>query len=114
LELSPRWVVDVSDDIASFDVRKETADSTESFLPVGKITSNYLSMSLNKYKQNEKNIVEYNRNSTEIDSNKLYLFKNAIIKPYISIKNVNSYEKIYQGVFYMHSWNVSEFGEAEI
>ena len=114
LELSPRWVVDVSDDISSFDVRKETADSTESFLPVGKITSNYLSMFLNKYKQNEKNIVEYNRNSTEIDSNKLYLFKNAIIKPYISIKNANSYEKIYQGAFYMHSWNVSEFGEAEI
>jgi hypothetical protein len=110
-ELSPRWIIDVTQDVVSFEVNKET--DQEGFLPVGTITSNYLSISLNKFKQNEKNIVEYNRSSS-IDSSKLYLFKNAVIKPYINIKNLQQDNKIYQGVFYMHSWQISEFGQAEV
>lgn len=110
-ELSPRWEVDVTDSVVSFEVNKET--DQEGLLPVGIITSNLLSISLNKFNQDEKNIVEYNRSSS-IDSTKLYLFKNAIIKPYINIKNNSDDNKIYQGIFYMHSWQVSEFGETEI
>lgn len=113
VELSPRWVIDITQDIISFNITKETGDNYGSFLPVGKITSNYLSISINKFKQNEKNIVEYNRESS-IDNSKLYLFKNAIIKPYISIKKNTEYEKVYQGTYYMHSWNISEFGDAEV
>ena len=110
-ELSPKWVVDVTQDLVSFDVNKET--DQEGFLPVGTLTSNMLSISLNKFKQNEKNIIEYNR-AGQIDITKLYLFKNAIIKPYINIKTGSDDNKIYQGVFYMHSWQISEFGQTEI
>ena len=111
LELSPRWVVDVSSSVVSFDITKETGQ--EGFLPVGTLTSNYLSIELNKFEQDKKNIVEYNRTSS-IDNTKIYLFKNAIISPYINIKNGSTNEKIHQGSFYMHSWQVSEFGEASI
>jgi len=111
LELSPKWVLDVTQDVVSFEVNKET--DQEGFLPVGTITANMLSISLNKFKQNEKNIVEYNR-SGSIDNTKLYLFKNAVIRPYINIKNGQDDNKIYQGHFYMHSWQISEFGQAEI
>lgn len=110
-ELSPKWIVDVTQDLVSFSINKET--DQEGFLPVGTVTSNLLSISLNKFKQNEKNILEYNR-SGQIDNAKLYLFKNAIIKPYINIKDGAVENKIYQGVFYMHSWQVSEFGQTEI
>lgn len=110
-ELSPKWVVDVTQDLVSFNISKET--DQEGFLPVGTVTSNLLSVSLNKFKQNEKNIVEYNR-SSQIDNTKLYLFKNSIIRPYINIKDGSTDNKIYQGTFYMHSWQVSEFGQTEI
>lgn len=110
-ELSPKWVVDVTQDLVSFNISKET--DQEGFLPVGTVTSNLLSMSLNKFKQNEKNIIEYNR-SSQIDNTKLYLFKNSIIRPYINIKDGSTDNKIYQGTFYMHSWQVSEFGQTEI
>lgn len=110
-ELSPKWVVDATQDLVSFNISKET--DQEGFLPVGTVTSNLLSMSLNKFKQNEKNIIEYNR-SNQIDNTKLYLFKNSIIKPYINIKDGSTDNKIYQGTFYMHSWQVSEFGQTEI
>lgn len=110
-ELGPKWVVDVTQDLVSFNISKET--DQEGFLPVGTVTSNLLSVSLNKFKQNEKNIVEYNR-SSQIDNTKLYLFKNSIIRPYINIKDGSTDNKIYQGTFYMHSWQVSEFGQTEI
>jgi hypothetical protein len=110
-ELSPKWVLDITDDVVSFEVNKET--DQEGFLPVGTITSNLLSISLNRFKQNEKNIIEYNRSSS-IDNTKLYLFKNAIVKPYINIKNNSDNNRVYQGIFYMHSWQVSEFGQTEI
>ena len=88
-------------------------DSSESLLPVGKLTANTLSLNINKYQQDIKNIFEYNRDS-EIDNNKIYLYKNAIIYPYVNIKDENTDNKIYQGTFYMHSWDISEFGSAQI
>ena len=113
LELSPRWVVDISSDVQSFAITKETGADENVLLPIGTITSNSMSLSMSKYKQNEKVILEYNRN-TDIDSEKIYLFKNTIIKPYISIIDQGVSSKIQQGTFYMHSWTVTEFGETEI
>lgn len=113
LELSPRWVIDISSDLQSFAITKETGADENVLLPVGTITSNSMSMSLNKYKQGEKLIVEYNRNM-DIDIDNLYLFKNTVIRPYINIIDSSVNNKIYQGTFYMHSWTISEFGEAEL
>jgi hypothetical protein len=42
------------------------------------------------------------------------LFKNAIIRPHINIGDGSSVQKVPQGVFYVTSWSLSEFGEASI
>lgn len=113
LELSPRWVVDVSNDLESFSIIKETGADETVLMPVGTLTANSLNISLNRYKQNVLDITEYNR-ADDLNNEKLYLFKNAIIKPYIGIKSGNNYDKIFQGTFFMHSWEFSEFGKADI
>ena len=114
IELSPRWVVDISSDIISFTVNKETTADSDSIVPVGIITANYLSLSLFRQHGNtSRSIVEYNVKDP-IDSTKIYLFKNSIIEPYVNIGDGTLSEKITQGVFYTNSWTLSEFGEATV
>jgi hypothetical protein len=113
IEFSPRWVVDISSDIVSFTVNKETTADSDSVVPVGVITANYLSLSLfRQHGETSRSVMEYNVKD-DIDDTKLYLFKNAIIKPYVNIGDVNP-EKVTQGIFYANSWTLSEFGEATI
>jgi hypothetical protein len=119
IELTPRWVRNLDSDIISFLINKETTADDSSVVPVGVITANYLSLSIMKphttIEPRSKSIVEYDRFSTEIDDTKIYLFKNAIIRPYINIGTGSSTpQKIFQGFFYITSWNLSEFGEATI
>lgn len=38
IELSARWIKDISSDVVSFDISKESSSSSEDILPVGKIT----------------------------------------------------------------------------
>jgi len=114
IELSPRWVVSLDSDIVSFTVNKETTADSDSIVPVGVITANYLSLSLfRQHGDTSRSIMEYNVKES-IDNTKLYLFKNAIIKPYLNIGEGESLEKVTQGVFYTNSWTLSEFGEASI
>ena len=114
IELSPRWVVSIDSDIVSFTVNKETTADSDSIVPVGVITANYLSLSLFRQHSNtSRSIMEYNVKDA-IDHTKLYLFKNTIIKPYINIGEGTLLEKITQGVFYANSWTLSEFGEVSI
>lgn len=113
IELSPRWVMSIDSDIVSFTVNKETTSDDTSIVPVGVITANYLSLLITKYNTTSRQIVEYDR-SGPIDNSKLYLFKNAIIRPHINIGDGSSVQKVPQGVFYVTSWSLSEFGEASI
>lgn len=114
IEFSPRWVIPVTSDVVSLSVNKETGADDNSILPVGTLTANYLSINIIRFHgDTSRNIVEYNRDES-IDDTKLYLFKNAIIRPYIKIGTESSLESIAQGTFFMSSWNLSEFGEAEI
>jgi hypothetical protein len=113
IELSPRWVMPIDSDIVSFTVNKETTSDDTSIVPVGVITANYLSLLITKYNTTSRQIVEYDR-SGPIDNSKLYLFKNAIIRPHINIGDGSSVQKVPQGVFYVTSWSLSEFGEASI
>ena len=118
IELSPRWVLSLDSDIVSFLINKETTSDDTSIVPVGVITANYLNMSIVKphttTSPRSKSIVEYDRFSTTIDDSKIYLFKNAIIRPYINIGTGSSMQKVFQGLFYVNSWSLSEFGEASI
>jgi hypothetical protein len=114
IELSPRWVISLNSDVVSFLVNKETTADDTSVVPVGIITANYLSLSIMKPHSTSKSIIEYDRFSSIIDDTKIYLFKNAIIRPYINIGEGNSLQKVSQGFFYVNSWSLSEFGEASI
>jgi len=113
IEFAPIWVVDITNDIQSFNILKETSDDTDSIIPVGNLTANTLSLSLNKYTQGSLKLKEYLRDS-DIDPTILYAFKDAVIKPYIAIKDGATSYKINQGLFYMHSWSIGEFGNGDV
>jgi hypothetical protein len=113
IELSPRWVLPIDSDLVSFSVNKETTADDGSIVPVGIITANYLSVSLMKPHSTSRSIVEYNVKNN-IDNTKIYLFKNSIVKPYVNIGNGSSTEKVPQGLFYVNSWSLSEFGESVV
>lgn len=113
LELSPRWVVDISSHIQNFSISKQTSIDDDSILPVGTIASSLLSINITKFIQDDATLIEYNRDSN-IDSSKIYLDKNVIVSPYYLIKDNGVDVKIEQGKFYMTEWSISEFGSAAI
>lgn len=114
IEFSPRWVTSIDSDIVSFTVNKETTADDNSIVPVGVITANYLSLSLFKpNSRTSRSVLEYNIKEP-IDNTKLYLFKNTIIEPFISIGEGAALQKLTQGIFYANSWALSEFGEVTI
>jgi hypothetical protein len=113
IELAPKWVMPIDSDIVSFVVNKETTADDNSIVPVGTITANYLTLSIMKPHTTSRSIVEYNTKDS-IDNTKIYLFKNTMVKPYINIGNGTTSEKAPQGVFYVNSWSLSEFGDSTI
>lgn len=112
IEVSPRWVKDITSDIVTLDIVKESSADSESIIPVGSITSNSLSMDLAKYNSGSKTIKEYNT-SDAFDANALYLFKNAEIKTYFNVIGASTYA-LPQGTFYMSSWVLGEFDEVNV
>ena len=113
LELSPKWIKDLSNDVKTFDITKETGADNSSMLPVGTLTANTLNISINKFRQGFIDLVEYDKDLI-MDNTKTYLCKNAIIKPYIKVINGSDTYNINQGLYYILNWNMSEFGEADI
>lgn len=120
IEISARWIKDISDDIASFDIDKETSSSVDDILPVGYITANSLILKLNKYNTSELKISEYNRSSSSLDNSILYMYKNAEVRPYIKVYHSGAttvsgqYDKVFQGVYYADSWSITEYGDASL
>jgi hypothetical protein len=113
IEFSPRWVIPVDSDVVSLTVNKETTSDDTSIVPVGLITANYLNLAITKHHTSSRSIIEFNPTGP-IDRTKIYLVKNAIIKPYINIGDGSSTEKVIQGTFYINGWSLSEFGDASI
>lgn len=117
IELSPRWIVDITDSISSLSIAKESSTSADDILPVGKVSANSLSLDLISYEDSRK-IISFDKTFT-FDSTKIYLYKQVEIKPYYKIyhpagtltDSKGLYEKINQGVFYLDNWATSEFGE---
>jgi hypothetical protein len=120
IELSPKWVVDATNHLVSFDIAKESSTSSEDLMPVGKISANSISMSLISYEDTRK-IISFDKTMT-LDSTKIYLYKQMEIKPYIHLYNSagslsdskGSYDKILQGVFYGDTWSFSEYGDISL
>ena len=117
IEISPRWVTDLTDHIVSLSIDQEASTSADDILPVGKVSANSLSMDLVSYEASRK-IITYEK-GTAFDSSKIYMYKSVELKPYIKVYNSGSpytdskgqYEKIKQGTFYIDNWQTSEFGD---
>ena len=121
IEIAPILVKDISSNIVSFDIQKESSSSESDLLPVGYISANSLLMSINDYNKSLLTVLSYIKNLTVIEGNKIYLYKYSKLKPYLKIFHsagtygtTNKYDKVVQGTYYMDSWSVSEYGEASI
>ena len=121
IEVAPKYVIDVSDSVLSFDVFKESSSSSNDALPVGYISANSLSLELNKYDNVALKVESYIKSTTEFEADKIYFFKKAEVKPYFKVYHSNGaygttdkYDKIDQGKFFMDSWSISEYGDVKI
>lgn len=125
IELSPRWVKDISKDIVGLDVRKEATANSEDILPVGKVSANTLSMQIVRYQddagsQSSIQVVNYDRNSASIDTGLIYMIKGAEIKPIFKINHSNAttmtgvYDVIKQGTYYLDSWEIGPHGTTSL
>ena len=122
IEVSARWVKDISLDIVSLDIQKESSASNNDILPVGNVTANTVSLALSKYNQSALQIESYNRASTSFDQSKIYIAKNVEVKPHFKVYHTNGaitsgsdkYDKIEQGTYYADSWSISEHGDTTL
>jgi hypothetical protein len=120
IELSPKWVVDATEHLVSFDIAKESSTSSEDLMPVGKISANSVSLSLISFETARK-VISFDK-TLAFDSSKIYLYKQMEIKPYIKVYNSGgalsdskgTYDNILQGTFYADSWSFSEYGEISL
>ena len=120
IEVSPRWVADITDHIVAFSIDQESSTSPDDILPVGKVSANSISMDLVSYESTRK-IITYEK-GTAFSSSSLYMYKSAELKPYIKVyysgapytDSKGTYEKVKQGTFYIDNWNTSEFGEISL
>jgi hypothetical protein len=106
IEVGARYIQDVSDRIVSFQVSKMSSDDSSGIVPVGSVTSNALSLSLEGY---DKKGIEYDKTMPFNKSN-INLYKNIKVTPFNKIDNDN----IPQGIFYIDSFMISEFGDMDI
>ena len=120
IEISPRWVADITDHVAGFSISQEASTSADDILPVGKVSANSISMDLVSY-ENTRKIITYEK-GTAFDSSKLYMYKSAELKPHIKVyysgapytDSKGLHERVKQGTFYIDSWSTSEFGEISL
>ncbi len=120
IELSPKWYLDPTEHLVSFDISKESSTSSEDLMPVGKVSANSLSVSLISYEATRK-LISYDKTFT-LDPSKIYLYKQMEIKPFIKLYNtggaltdsMGKYDNILQGVFYADTWSFSEYGDISL
>ena len=83
IELSPRWIADLTPHITNFSTSQESSTSADDILPVGKVSANSMSASLISYESPRK-IISYEK-GTAFSSSYLYMYKGAELKPYIKV-----------------------------
>ena len=123
IEVSARWVKDISSDIVTFNLTKENSSNSNSILPVGDITSNSFNLSISKYNQDALTTVSYNRSSSsQFNTSLTYLAKNVELTPYFKVYHSNgsitsggkNYDKIPQGKFFIDTFSIEQYGDATI
>lgn len=106
IEVGARYVQDVSSRIQSFQVSKNSSDASDGIVPVGQVTANAFSIALEGY---DRAGVEYDKTQA-FDKNKINLYKNVKFMPFNTIGS----DVIPQGVFYVDSFTLSEFGDIDV
>jgi len=106
IEVGARYIQDVSSRIQSFQVTKSSSDASNGIVPVGQVTANAFSISLEGY---DRSGVEYDK-TTPFDKSKINLYKNVKLLPFNKIDS----DVIPQGTFYIDSFGISEFGDMDI
>lgn len=126
IEISARWVKDITQDVVSFDIQKESTADENSILPVGLITANSMQMSLVKYNQTNIRVLPYNRDeawtTNPVPNDVIYLYKNVQMSPYLIVYHSNGavtdgalkYDRINQGTFFIDSYEISTYGDTSI
>ena len=125
-EISARWVKDMSSDLVSFSIDKESTSSATDILPVGNITANNLTLDLVKYNQSNLRVLTYNRDEdwtvSPIPNDVIYFAKNAEIRPHFKIfhslgavtEGSLKYDRVEQGAYYLESHSISEYGDVQV
>jgi len=118
IEISPRLVRDISDDVTNFSITKESSNSgADGVLPVGSVTANSLSIDLAKYNNSS---IEYLAYDDSIASpghlipEKNYLIKNAQIDISIALDVDGVIKTVPQGTYFINEYSRSQFGEVSI
>jgi hypothetical protein len=122
IEISARWIKDISDDLISLSMNESSSGEDGTMLPVGAVNSNTLQMSLANYTRPLLNVDVYERNITSFNASQIYLVKNAKIIPSFNIYHPNGtltdsngkYDNSKQGEFYIDTYSVSEHGDYDI
>jgi len=120
IELSPRWVADLTDHVVGLSISQESSTSADDILPVGKVSANSISMDLVSYEATRK-IITYEK-GTAFSASSLYMYKSAEIKPYVKVyysgapftDSKGQHERVKQGTFYIDNWSTSEFGDISL
>ena len=125
-EISARWVKDISSDIVSFEINRESTSSATDILPVGNITANNLTLDLVKYNQSSLRVLTYNRDEdwtvSPTPNDVIYFAKNAEIRPHFKIfhslgavtEGSLKYDRVEQGTYYLDSHSISEYGNVQV
>ena len=123
IEFAPIWVKDISSEVVNLNIVKNSSSDEEGIIPINLVTSNSLSINLNKFNESTMQILSYEKsNSYAIDPTKIYLYKQIVFKPYFKIyhsngaygSGSNKYDKIEQGYFYVDNWETSEYDEVSV
>ena len=106
IEIGARYIQDVSNRVISFQASKMSSDNSSGIVPVGSVTANALSLSLEGF---DKKGIEYDK-TLAFNQNNINLYKNVKVIPFNKIGT----DMIFQGVFYIDSFMLSEFGDIDI
>ena len=122
IEISPKFVLDISSDIESFETQSESSYSIDDIAPVGSLTANSLSLTFNRYDKSTLKVLTYDKSSTTFTADRLYLYINAKLKPHFKIYHSsgaygttpNKYDIVEQGIFFVNSWRVDQNGDTSL
>ena len=111
IEISARYVKDISDHVVSFSTQKRASDLSSGLTPVGNVTANSLNATLFF---EDRSGISYDK-TFSFDKTKTYFYNNVLLKPHYNIKKTDgTIEKIKQGYFYADSWTIDEFGQVDL